>query len=349
MITIPYNTTDFAFTLNDVFIDISTATANTYFTLSMTVKYYDFYGVTEKTRVFPYKIPLFNQAASFNIGRIVHRTMTNIQDINNLVPQYKTAVVDLVFQELNIADDTLVAETVLAGIKFIAGILPLKLENNKAFLSANKEASRVTPKGFINVSILLPSGAQVIELFKNGVLDSSHTITATATNNVFTERLDMVTLNALPGDVFKYSIKNTNLFKEILVFPEVNASHQLLFLDEFKLLTSLECTGEFNFATKFDTITHSYRRKLVDVLETIEVINTDTLKIDTGWILKTDNITVASLMASKKAWLFISATEVIELIPLSKKMIKLDSSEFLYSYSLEFQINRSYNAQSYTL
>jgi hypothetical protein len=349
MVTIPYNNTDFHFTLNDLFLQFSTAVPNTYFTLKITINYYEFYGAVAKQKVLNYKIWLFQNEAEFNIGRKIHRNMGVITELNSLALQYKTALVNIEAKELNVSDDTLVATTVLDNIKFVAGLLPSILVGNTAMLNINTNASRITPKGFVNVSFLLPLGANTIEIYKNNNLMQSEVITATATDNVFTKKYKISDYAGNPGDVFHFKVKDLAVQKSIIIFPERKHSNHLLFIDEFNLLTSLECTGEFSFPLNYSQITHEYKRNLVKVLEIIETDKDDMFKINTGWVLKTDNITIDSLSLSKKAWLFINDQEVIEMVPISKKLVKIDSEQDLYEYDLEFQINRAYNAQNYTL
>ncbi len=349
MVTIPYNNTDFHFTLNDLFLLFSTETADTYFTLKITINYYEFYGTVSKQKVLNYKIWLFQNEAEFNIGRKIHRNMGVITELNSLALQYKTALVNIEAKELNVSDDTLVETTVLDNIKFVAGVLPSILVANTAMLNINTNASRITPKGFVNVSFLLPSGNATIEIYKNNNLMQDEVITTTATDNIFTKKYKISDYAGNPGDVFHFKVKDLAVQKSVIVFPEQKFSNHLLFIDEFNLLTSLECTGDYSFPTNYNQTTHEYKRNLVEVLVIIETEKVNQFKINTGWLLKTDNITIDSLARSKKAWLFINDQEVIELAPISKKLVNIDSELDLYEYDLEFQINRAYNAQNYTL
>jgi len=349
MVTIPYNNSDFAFTLNDLFLQFSTVETDTYFTLKLTVNFYDFYSETAKQKIKNYKIYLFENSAEENIGRKVDRIMGQFQGLSNLELQYKTAVVDLEAKELNILDDSLVETTTLNGIKFIAGILPKLKVLNTALLSVNINASRITPSGFINVSFLLPEGDNIIEIHKNESILQSETIVATIENNVFTKKYKISDYGANPGDVFKFKIKDIEVYKFVVIFPEGMFSNHILYVDEFKMLQSLECTGNFSFPTDYKQTTHKYKRNLVEILEIIETKKINSFKINTGWVLKTDNVTIDTIARSKKAWLFINDIEVIEMVPVAKKLTNIDSDEELYEYDLEFKINRAYDAQNYTL
>jgi hypothetical protein len=223
------------------------------------------------------------------------------------------------------------------------------LSGNTALLNINTNASRITPSGFVNVSFLLPAGANTISIYKNDSLLQEEIITANATDNVFTKKYTMADYNGLPGDVLKFKVKDLDVYKSVIVFPEHTFSNHILFIDEFKLLSTLQCTGDFAFPTAYNQTTHEYKRNLVEVLEIIETEKVNSFKINTGWVLQTDNVTIDSLLRSKKAWLFINDNYVIEMVPISKKETNIDSDRDLYEYDLEFQINRAYNAQNYTL
>ena len=53
-------------------------------------------------------------------------------------------------------------------------------------------------------------------------------------------------------------------------------------------------------------------------------------------------------MRSKRAWLPL-ADKTIELRPLSKTMVNQDTERELIDYTIEFQINRQYNEETYSL
>ena len=347
---IPYNSSDFAFTLDDSrFLTITTLNENTFFTLELIIRYYDFYASEEKTKTLDYKIPLFNKSAIFNIGRIVHRVMSSVGELSSTENQYKTAMVSITLKEYFFSDiDTVESSETITNIPFIAGILPKIKTGNFAVLSVNNEASRVTPKGTINVSFLLPNGTHELELLRNFEVINTETVVVSGLNNIITKRLIVADYNAAPGDVFKWNIKTKNVYKNIIVFPEVPKSNQLFFINEFKLLESIECTGKVLFSEDQSQVTHTYMRNFVEYEEVIETTKKNTLLINTGWVLKTDNVTIGSINRSPKAWFFINENEAIELIPVPKSFENFNSDQALYSYPLNFKINKSSDAQNYT-
>lgn len=339
MLTYPYNTTDFAFTLDDVFLQFSTSTANTYFTLEVTINFYDFFSATMQTKVLDYKIPLFNQKQSFNVGRKIHRYLATPETFTDTFGfQYKTAKVSFVGKEILIADGSTVDTISLSNVKFIAGLKPTLMETNNALLSTNTHLERVTKDGFFVVNFLLSEATHEIFIKKNGIEISTENVTGTSENNVWSKKISLATLNAFRGDIFEIGITGSIISKRIVVFPENLFSKQLYFIDKNNLFRSLECTGHFSYANEYSQITHEYKRSLVEILEIVTTEFKNKFNINTGWLLKTDTEIIDAIMQSKKAFLVENST-VAELIPLSKKMTAEDSDEETYAYELEFQIN----------
>lgn len=342
MVTFPYNTTDFAFTLEDLFIAFSTEKANTYFDLKVTIKYFDFFSTIEKEKILEYKIPLFNQEQKYNVGRKIHRNLPSLKAYANIFGlQYKTAKVSFLATEINIADGTTESTATLNDVKFIAGPKPRLLANNVAILSTNTNYERTTENGFFICNFLLTEGNHTVKVFKNGVESLSEGITATAADNVFSKKIIVKDFSGAKGDVFTIKIDGTTIQKTFVVFPNNLQSKQLVFADSFKLFRSLECTGHFSFPDAFNQITHKYKRNLVEILEVVTTEQTNKFKINTGWLLKTDTETLHTLSLSKKAFLVENNKQILELAPIAKKLIKEDSDAGLYEYDLEFQINKN--------
>lgn len=343
MVVFPYNATDFAFTLDDVFINFSTTTADTFFDLEITIKYYDFFSSTEKTQVLEYKIPLFNLQQKENVGRKIHRFLSRPGKYENTFGfQYKTAKVSFVAKEIQISDETVVNTTDLNDVKFIPGPKPILLDDNCALLSTNTNPERVTKNGLFIINLLLKSGNQTIKIFKNDIEIATESITATDEDNVFSKKIIVENYSGAQGDVFEVQLINTSIKKSFIVFPDGEHSKQLVFVDNYKLFRSLECTGHFSFPTDYNQIIHKYKRNLVEVLEVIETEKTEKIKVNTGFILKTSTESIDTLLSEKQAYLVENNSAVLDLVPLAKKIVKEDSDAALYEYDLEFQINKKY-------
>lgn len=348
MVKFPYTNTAFAFTLNDVFIEFETETPDTYFTLEIEIEYYEFYSDVANSKTTLKKIPLFNNYAKYNVGRIVHRYMRSINSLNLEVNQYKTAKVSLTVKEVLESDLSVLSTEVLTDIPFIAGYLPKRFENNMALLHRNVNPCRITNLGFVNVSFLLPAGTQIFKIFKNQIEVYSEVLEITEGNNVITKKIDAASFNAEPGDQFHVKIDETNIYYDFVIFPKGLHSKMIVFLNEFNLKSSLECIGGYSIKTDYYQVEEIVLKNLQQVLKIIETTKKESFFINTGFLLKTDVISIDSMLMHKKAWLVVSEDEIIELVPVSKKQTGIDTSKDLYEYDLEFKINASNNAQNYT-
>jgi len=345
MVSFPYNTTDFAFTLEDSFISFSTENADTYFELFLLISYYDFFSAEEKQKTLEYKIPLLNKAQTFNVGRKIHRYLSSLTAYTNTFGfMYKTATVTFIATEINNSDGSSSGSEVLYDVQFIAGKKPKLLENNTALLSNNTSYERVTEKGMFIVNVLLPAGDHVLKVYKNALEQTAETVTVTDNNNVFSKKINIKDFNGTKGDVFKFVVAETSIKKSVVVFPNNVSSKQLVFIDEFKLFRVLECTGHYSFPDEYDQITHTYYRNLVEVLEVIETTETNMLNINTGWVLKTDTETLSTLSKNKRAFLIENNEQILDMVVKAKKLTKEDTEAELYEYDLEFQINHNSNA-----
>lgn len=344
MVTFPYNTTDFFFTLDDTkVLQVSSANATSYFTLKATITFYDFHSAVAKEKVLEYKLPLFKGAQTYVIGRKVHRFLAKQKTFSNTFGFIiKTTTVDFEVKEIDSSDDTVLDTQTLTAVKFIPGPIPKLKSGNVAILSTNSNHERVTKDGLFLVNLLLPEGTHQLKLFKNEVEVDSESITATAADNVFSKKIIVKDFTGAKGDVFTINIADGLLVKSFVVFPDNKTSKQLLFVGNNHLLRSLECTGDFSFPTEYDQITHTYYRNLIEVLEIVTTEKIKKLKLNTGWILKTDVEVIDTLLESSNVLLIENNSTVLEMVPLAKKMTGEDSEKFLYAYDLEFYINQSY-------
>lgn len=348
MVTSPYNDTDFAFTLDPQYYQFSTTEEDTYFLMEIDITYYNFYSNVSTNKVVKRKIPLFNKQQEYYIGEIVHRVLSSIKELDTAALQYKTPRVIVTVKEQKYIDDSVLSTEVFPVVKFIAGPKPKLFSSNIGLLNNNINYTRVTQTGFFNFNVVLPDGNHQFKILKNSTEVNSEIIVATTTDNVFTKHVKFSNYNAKLGDVFTLLIDTTtNIEKKVVIFPDQPHSNMLLFENEFKVLSSLELTGEYSFPDSYKRISQKYIRKTQETVEIIKVNKTERLKINSGWIVKDNLKTIDSLFDSKKAWLLFNNT-VIELIPESNKKVGEDSTKPLFQYDLEFLINPSIYAQDYT-
>ena len=345
MVHFPYNTNEFAFTLDEVFLDFTTNNFNTFFNVKITINYYNFYESTANVKILEYKVVLFNNAQKYYVGDKIHRFLAKPETyFGQQGFQYKTAKVSFLITEVNLTTETILNTFELNNVNFIAGPKPKIVENNNAVLSTNTHYERVTNAGFFLVNFLLSSGEHIIKVLKNGVEVESETknIVATDFDNVFSIKIDIKELSGAKGYIFEIQLNDSMIKKSVVIFPDGEQSNQLVFVDQFNLFRSLQCTGHYSFPTKYNQITHKYKHNLKEILKIITTEKEDNLKINTGFILKTSSETVDTLSSEKEAYLVIENTVVLDLAVLANSLTKENSEEALYEYNLQFRINKNH-------
>ncbi len=342
-ILMPYPAGGNAFTLDRNFIEFTSQYDNTYFEVQLTARAYDFYGLTFKDYSYPFKVALFNRKQQFNIGQVVHRLMAGLPDyLQEADEPYFPAEVSLQVKEKSTVDADFLQEYQVNNIRFIAGLQP-ELKAGCGILDINPGAARVTPGAYVFVNFVVRNFAQV-NILKNGTLINPYSVN----DGVRTAKLDFINLGAAPGDVCEFRLVTSagNLSKFFKVFPDGRESNVIIWENEYKLKSVLECTGDYKIASELENRTQSLFLQLVDVLQKLESTKVSKLTINTGWLLKSDKPTIESLCRAKRAALLLDG-RIINLVPVTKTVSNVDNTEALISYDLEFEINRNFNEEIY--
>jgi hypothetical protein len=346
---IPYPSGQKAFTLDPIFFNFQSTNTDTYFQFNALIKTYDFFtdNVTENT--LKQKIVLFKAKSKVNIGQVIHRLMRKFNEVNDSLLQYQFAKVQLSVAEKLILDDSIVRSGTSAVIPFVAGLS--RGFTDFGFLEFNPKPNRVTQKSFAYLNILIPVGSYELRTLKNGIIINTEALPTNA-NTTLCKKVQFNSFNQ--GDVIEYVIdiagqNNTNVPKKTFcIFPDSNYSNMIVWENEFKMQSAIECTGIASLDPDLEFQSQKVYQNLVETLEHLASSKDVKLYIDTGWILFTDIDTIESLMRSKRAWL-IQDDKEISLRPIGKQLPKQDYENELISFPLEFTINRAYDEETYTL
>ena len=338
--TTPYNGTDFFYTKETDLIEFNSNNQNTYFELQVDIKTFEFYTDLPTFTTLVYKIPLFQQRATFLLGEIIDRNMPRIKQINlRSLFQYKAAPVTLTFREKDNATDTQISETIQGPIKFISGYKPTVVQNNCAFLEMYPLPSSVTAKGYAFFNVILPVGTHTFEVKKNQTVVDTFNITVVS-GNICSKFLKLESYNTAMGDIIEVIMpSNPLLSKKFVVLPDGNFSNYIAFEDEYRLRTTMEFKGDYSFPIEFETRTNRVQKNTVFNLQKVSSEKTTTLIINTGFILQEEEIIIESLLGALKAWLIIGENKGIELVPLNKKLVTNDPKRGYYEYDIEFRLN----------
>jgi len=343
----PYNGK--AFTLDPLFYGLSTENLNSYFELITTVKTFKFFTNEEKVTVIPEKFPLFKNQGKFNLGKKIHQIMDRFAAPNEIYQQYKPAEVYFEVNERSSIDDSLIRSALGEVQEYIAGISDDVIPN-VSFLDVNYKQKRVTTKSFEMLNMLIPNSPHQLDIYKNNVLHQSIPLLFSG-NKIVSKKITFAEFNQ--GDVIRYEIidqmnEPIEIAKlEFVVFPENDFSQMVVWENEFLLQSALEFTGAFAVKNEFEMISQSVYENLVDVLKYLETRKKSTFTINTGWVLQSQERTIESLMRAQRAWILFN-NEWISVVPISKSVPTYSSETDLYSYNIEFHINRSSDEKAYT-
>ena len=348
-LTNPYPTLEKAFTLDTKFFEFRSNNPDTYFQFDSIIKTYDFVTNMEHEFSIPLKIVLFQGYAKENLGQMIHRLMRKFTGVNDSLLQYKQATLNITCSEVRLSDTTIVRSGTIQEIPFIAGLS--RGITTAGFLDFNPAPNRVTKNSFAYLNILIPAGNYELRTLKNGYPVSNEALPA-STGVVLCKKVFFN--NYAQGDRIQFviDIVGSNASnapkKTYVLFPDNNYSNMIVWENEFLLQSAIECTGSASIVPEGEFQSQTVYVDLVERLEHLSSSKTVKLFINTGWLLFSDIDTVESLMRSKRAW-FIQGNSTISIRPLSKKLPPKDLEEELISFPLEFQINQSYNEETYSL
>jgi hypothetical protein len=128
----------------------------------------------------------------------------------------------------------------------------------------------------------------------------------------------------------------------LICFPEPKQWNEIIWVDEFKLFKNFIFGGEFSIESDKEFISNRNYNGIFEILENIDLNNIKKIKINTGWMLKSDAETIDSLINSQKVFLVkqrnFEVQEKLELTPISKKIIHENSTDMTIEMTVEFEI-----------
>lgn len=350
-VVLPYDPDGFNFTLDNKMVSFYTDLENTFFDVLMNIKAFDFYSNTFNDFIVPLKVPLLRGRQKENIGLKIHRLMKRMSDELNLTDaqQYKVCEVFLQVKELDLDTLEVQREFTLENVKFVAGMQP-QLSDGMGILSINTFPMRVTSKSQHFINLLLNNGTHKVEILKNDELIDTRFLNG-GEFNVYKDTINFEVLEANQGDVFEYKLYTNDLLtnfvsKKYIIFPDGNNNLKLVWEDEYKLQSTFEFTGEYTLKSDFESKTFKRYRDIVEILENVMTGKETRVILNTGHILKTDQISIESICRSRRAWIVFDEKN-IEIIPQTKSITNIDSTNELISFDVEFIINRSINEEVY--
>ena len=352
-ITTPYLNNQ-AFTLDQKYFMVQTTNPGTYFQMNTSIKVFDFLSNTFKIIDTIDRVVPFQGAAKLNIGLMIHRIMSRFEEVNQSFFQYWPAVVNIDCKEIQFSDDAILNQAISSDILFVAGFSK-GITTTAAFLTFNRKHSRVTKNaiGILNILVPINDGLQLVITKGVTVIDTVPLTSSVV--KIVSHQFDFSAFDK--GDVIVCQLSTPSIEvdgnftviaeKRYIVFPENRYSNTLIWEDKFLVQDTLEFTGSSEIKTDREFQSQKLFQNLVEVLDIVHTSKEVKLTINTGWIMQSDVDTIESLLDSKRVWL-LDGVKRIALRPLSKTMVNKDTEKELIEFTIEFQINRDYDEETYS-
>lgn len=349
------NLTDLNHCLDNLFLNIVSETAK-----FLRVKYeITFKGSVSKTETLD---GIFNSNLKIDIAKPIQPYIyLSEADIDNYFSTYQLdmppASVTIILETLN--SDYAIVDTYTLTSLFHAGksnVIPAdgtkinrRLNYNSVLPLVYKYAGQNVEFKFQGKSKLFDkqSGSAALNIFQMMFFQQYHFANNSKNKGGFSAGFssgfatDSALENASP--FFRYE---EGFFNEIISaysilginFPLETESQNIMWLDENNFFQGMTFTGEKKSEPEYIHFTNpssvDFRNRKAGT------VVTGNLKINTGFILKSEIPLIDSLIRSTRAWLFKDdITERIEVICNSKKMLKEDSSRQLIDFQLDFETN----------
>lgn len=343
---------DLNFTLDAKFIEAQTDNVETYLQLNLTVKIFDFYADTFKEYQVPLKVPFYKGSAKTAIGNIIHRLITP-SPIYEQGRQYKEAIVEFSGVEKNYNTEEVLTVIGASEIRYIAGRTPDETNLDYYFLEQSPRATRVTKNSIALVNMYIKTAAYV-SYIKNGLPFSIEFLAYQYLPvGICSTRLDFSTFDLQPGDVLELQIKDYNntlepIKKSFVCFPEEQYSFLIMWIDKYKLKQVYEFTGKLRLEGDPQSSTYEKVQDTVTLLEKISTKRSQSITINTGWIIADNIDLITELTDAKEAWLVSpKLKKQLSLIPIDKKEVQFDTEQTLYGFDVTFTINPNYNEENH--
>ena len=331
--------------------------------LDLTIKAYDYIGFSSSSSQSA-KFAFFNSETSVHIGEMVARRMKKLNspgDLGFKIYDLETEQVQLfrIFKYYRPASVAINLKIELRGngyvyhtkdfedVLFVKGRKPVQFYDNYGLLNVNAVPVRVTRNSQVLFNFLRRYLQHEIKIYRN---DSIYKTITHSPGNTSLFGLAMFFSDFNPGDVIDVRLAKDEVesfVQKYVMFPEGNYSNHIVFLTEHYVLESFEFTGAFSFSSDYKMISNKTYSQLVEYIENLESDKEQRLVINTGWILKSNQLIIDSILRSKRAW-FMKDGKEISITPVDKKITNEDSEQGLYQYDVEFIINRENDLEVYT-
>lgn len=350
---------------NEILELYSQTPVDTYLTDEATINLYDYnHSLTQIKR--KWSLAFLNSKCEFNLGRELDGYLNLIKEFklnlgNKFKLAYRPLAIKQTFKEIGLEDQLIYNWENLLFQYFLRGRKPFGAKLDKVFLAQHvNKISRVTKNSLIQFNFFKPANfAEPVYLKKNGEVHRTYQLFLDAYQGpgFYYKTISLRGMGIKEGDMLTILVGNQS--RQFVVFPENKNSLNIGWINQFELMDIFEFTGGVKLPISYESDTQIDFDNWVEALRVIEKTKTQSIVVNTGWILKDDIHWIDELIQSRKAFLYnvnntISENDEnpvetyhIELIPITSKLSGYDSDRGLYSYEVEFQINKKYEDAIY--
>ena len=364
-----FSKTDVNFTKDRNGISTIYGADNTKLEIQMSVESFDYNATT--TKIFPANFTkgIFNGISDFWLGNVVHKAMRHLKalsDINLENLQVPGGMVDLynykvfkyynpskiyfLFKYLNrVTGDQVGPSREFFNIQFLRGRKPARMARNFGIVDFKESPIRVTKKSFTLLPVFRNHSFSLIEIYRNGELYK----------RIYPNREDHqlfgVQLSFAPfqqGDVIEARVKGApselvSFSQLYIVFPPGKKSYHIVWENEHGTPEAFEFTGDYTFPSEHKGILSLSFDNYLEYTEKMASQRLLRFTANTGWILKSNQERIDSLVDSNRAWIvFNDSRPPIALVPEDAKLTNIDSAAQTYQYTIEFKINPQHELEN---
>lgn len=224
----------------------------------------------------------------------------------------------------------------------------------------------ISSTGIVSLTVFKPAKDAIKNfiLRKNGVFVKN----ITPQNQTFgqmrpyfvTANVRLAEMKLTVGDVLSFEYEGIPQQREFIVRPPVKESIPVAFLTIFNTYEIFEFTGGYSDSIDYEHSLVDVRESYLEITKKIFSKNPQKITLNTGWILKDEVFIIDELIRSKQALIptptmltknTVYAMETIldiKLIPVSSKIVSMDSENNRRQYDVEFLVNQNYENEIFT-
>ena len=348
---------------SNVFIDIEAITFNYGLLLTNQIETY-------------YKKGLFNNRTNFFFGKIIEQIMFKLLSPEQIgldyfpssiispggvqggtvYKYYNPSISAIAVYFKDRATGNQVGDTEnYTNIEFIKGRKPARFSYVYGILDVKESPIRVTKNSITVLNMYRRTGFAVVEIYRNNVLVGTFN-PENDNNTIFGMRLDFSTFTE--GDIVEARyLKNWFVAdgevgyysQKYIMFPEGKNSYHIGWENEHGVLDMMEFTGDYAFSSKYNEVIATTFSNFLEEINKYESDKELKFNANTGWILKSNQERIDSLVASNKSWIIFNENrKAITLVPRTSKITNVESDRGEYEYNVEFTINPQHEFENNT-